>query len=313
MEIQTIKDIPLVDIEIPEVQMRKVDKTSTEYIGLVRDIGKRGLLSNIIVREISSGKYEVVAGFHRINACLDNGHVTIACKIEVLGSEGEVRITQMAENLHKKIARPVEFANSLKRIMADPPYMDMSLEEICAELNIPQTPMWVRTQLSLTKLVPELQELTDAGHINLSKASMLGTLPVDEQMNYKEAAIGDTIGTNEFRSQVQARKEELKAIRKGEPIKRDRFSGSTIRKVSEFKTIISDIENNNQSPFETPIQALLWAIGMDPTSVDKRNQKKDMQKSERDDMVKGRREALKLVKEMSNDELVKLLEDQAAG
>lgn len=101
-----------------------VDKTSDKYKELCLSIRRNGLLEDIVVAEIE-GKYEVVAGFRRFNACHEQSFVyekqyyeltavtPLNCKLVSVKTQSEFVLINLDENLHREDLKPYEIASSI--------------------------------------------------------------------------------------------------------------------------------------------------------------------------------------------------------
>jgi len=94
----TAHEIPLDLIEVGTDRARDFEPAWAE--GLAALIAVQGLLQPIIVRPIgATGKYQLVAGLHRTEACRLMGRLTIPAVLSVAASDDEARLEEVMENL----------------------------------------------------------------------------------------------------------------------------------------------------------------------------------------------------------------------
>lgn len=102
-----------------ESNTRKVDPNSDDIKSLADSIKSRGLLENLVVREIQDIKngtnkartvYELVSGFRRHAALTLIGvDGTVPCTI-VFGTESDIKIVNLVENVQRKQVKTAEIA-----------------------------------------------------------------------------------------------------------------------------------------------------------------------------------------------------------
>lgn len=83
------------------------ERTGEEQAELMESIRTNGTLVSIIVRSSSEGKYEIISGHRRANACRDLGIHTVPAIIKELTNE-EVVITMVDANLQRGNLFPSE-------------------------------------------------------------------------------------------------------------------------------------------------------------------------------------------------------------
>ena len=290
-------EVPISEIKENPVALRSVDKDNEQYQSLVHDVGRRGLLKPVIVREKvdeTDGEvyYELCDGLQRFSAAKDNGLVTIPVHVMSL-NDAEVEETQIVANLCKVDTKPVEYSNQLKRMLQRNPTMT---EAGLAEM-ISQSIAFVRQRLNLQKLDPEIQKLVDSGDIVLSNAIALSKLPREEQHNWTDQAM--TQSPSEFIQVATARAKEIReAAKLGRAASEPTFTPTTkLRKVKEFE---HELDNCVEGPHicsqvgaETAVDgfaaAVQWALSLDTESVQIQKDKFDARHKERAEATANRK------------------------
>lgn len=295
----SVKDVSISEIKENPVALRSVDKDNEQYQSLVHDIGRRGILKPVLVREKTdetSGEqyYELCDGLQRFSAAKDNGLDSIPVRIMDL-DDAEVEETQIVANLCKVDTKPVEYSNQLKRMLQRNPTMT---EAGLAEM-ISQSVAFVRQRLNLQKLDPEIQKLVDDGSIVLSNAIALSKLPREEQHNWTDQAM--TQSPSEFIQTANARVKEIReAAKLGRAASEPVFTPTKkLRKVREFEY---ELDNEGAGPSicaevgagtaaEGFAAAIQWALSLDSASVQVQQDKFDAHTKERAEATKKRKAA----------------------
>ena len=91
-------------------------RTGDEQTELVESIRAYGTLVPIIVRSSSAGKYEIISGHRRVEACRELGIDTIGAIVKELTNE-EAIITMVDANLQRENLLPSEKAFAYKMKM----------------------------------------------------------------------------------------------------------------------------------------------------------------------------------------------------
>ncbi len=178
-------------------------RTGEEQTELLESIRANGTLVPIIVRSSSAGKYEIISGHRRVEACKELGIDTIPAIVKDLTNE-EAIITMVDANLQRENLLPSEkaFAYKMKveamKRKAGRPQKNSSqvatnidtAAEIGQELG--ESRDQVYRYIRLTNLIPELLKLVDERRIAFTPAVELSYLPEYEQrVLYEEIEFAD--------------------------------------------------------------------------------------------------------------------------
>lgn len=178
-------------------------RTGEEQTELLESIRANGTLVPIIVRSSSAGKYEIISGHRRVEACKELGIDTIPAIVKDLTNE-EAIITMVDVNLQRENLLPSEkaFAYKMKveamKRKAGRPQKNSSqvatnidtAAEIGQELG--ESRDQVYRYIRLTNLIPELLKLVDERRIAFTPAVELSYLPEYEQrVLYEEIEFAD--------------------------------------------------------------------------------------------------------------------------
>lgn len=280
-----LKHLNLSDIYEPEEALRKVDRDSEAYLGLVESIRLKGVMTPISVRELQDeeGKtvYGLVDGLQRLNASRDAGKESIPCHV-IDVEEGQLLESQIIANVHKIETKPVEYSKAILKIIEGNPLLTR------AELanSLAKTESWLSERLGLLKLTEEIGKLVDEGEIKLSNAYALAKLPPEEQADFVERAM--VMPPQQFTPTVNARVKELRdAKRKGKDAKPEEFQPIPI--LRSRADILSELEHRQLcagliqglNAEESFLMALKWCLNLDPQSAEMQKAKDEERKAER--------------------------------
>ena len=85
---------------------------------LALSIRAHGILQPIIVEPAGNGRYRILAGERRFQACRSLGLESIPCIIRTVEEQSRLAL-QIIENLHRKDLHPVEEARAMKRLLQE--------------------------------------------------------------------------------------------------------------------------------------------------------------------------------------------------
>jgi ParB family chromosome partitioning protein len=85
---------------------------------LAASIEKQGIMQPIVIRPISSDKYEIIAGERRWRACQLAGFHEIPAIIKPVDDESAIAMS-LIENIQREDLNPIEEAVALKRLQEE--------------------------------------------------------------------------------------------------------------------------------------------------------------------------------------------------
>ncbi len=173
---------------------------------LVASIKEQGLITPVILRPKEKGRYEMVSGHRRKEACLRAGLTEIKAEVREI-SHDEAIILMVDSNLQRTEILPSEKAFSYKmrldalrrlpgRIKAngDPVghlYLGEKSVYVIANES-PDSKTQIQRYIRLTELIPELRELVDKRKMALRPAVELSYLtPKEQKAVYDETILRD--------------------------------------------------------------------------------------------------------------------------
>lgn len=134
---------------------------------LAGSIKQFGILQPIIVRPISEGKFEIIAGERRYRAAIEAGLTAVPVIIRPT-THSDSLVLALIENLQRENITPLESARAYQRLSAEHGY---SQDEIAARVGKARTT--VSNTIRLLKLPSEILEGLDSGLISEGHARAL--------------------------------------------------------------------------------------------------------------------------------------------
>ena len=205
-KLERLQHIPLSELyPFPDHPFSVKDDDS--MMETVESVRERGVITPAIVRPREGGGYEIVAGHRRKRACELAGLDTMPAIVRDLDRDTAI-IMMVDTNIQRENIPPMEKARALKmkmeaiRRQAGRPQKGQENnspnntanyridDEIGAEMGMSGDT--VRNMISLTQLVPELQEMVNDQKIKLTPAYQLAALKPEEQ-----ALLVDTIASEQ--------------------------------------------------------------------------------------------------------------------
>lgn len=192
-----------IDMLIPFENHPFKSRTGEEQTELLESIRANGTLVPIIVRSSSAGKYEIISGHRRVEACKELNVDTIPAIVKELTNE-EAIITMVYANLQRENLLPSEKAfaykmkvEAMKRKAGRPQKNSSQVAtniDTAAEIGqqLGESRDQVYRYIRLTNLIPELLKLVDEHRIAFTPAVELSYLPEHEQrILYEEIEFAD--------------------------------------------------------------------------------------------------------------------------
>jgi len=173
---KTFQRIPIDLIDIPEI--RASSKFTEEQEAFFRySAEKYGVLQPILVRPQGNGRYELIAGKHRLLELQEQGKSHADCMI-VEADTRDALMMHITENLARGETDPISVAQVLDKAI------QAGADEESIARATGHTPAWVKFKLSLLKLPEVYQDALTRGDLSEETIRQALRLPDEKEVDY---------------------------------------------------------------------------------------------------------------------------------
>lgn len=177
-----IQQIPIEQLQRGRFQPRRhFDQETLQE--LADSIRINGLIQPIVVRPISSSRYEIIAGERRWRAVQLAGFDEVSCLIKAYNDEQAAAVTAV-ENMQREDLNPIEEAQALQRLIDEFGYLH---EEVAAVICASRTK--VTNLLRLLQLTEPVQRLLISGQLSEGHGKILAALSPQLQLSLAQQAV----------------------------------------------------------------------------------------------------------------------------
>ena len=164
---------------------------------LAESIKAQGVIQPIVVRELSPGKFEIVAGERRWRASQEAGLATVPVVVRDLDDRTVIAMA-LIENIQREDLNPLEEAQSLQRLIGE-----FSLTHAEAAEAVGRSRAAVSNLLRLLELPPAIRALLEARRLEMGHARALLTLSPElaSKLASEAADQGWSVREVEYRAQ----------------------------------------------------------------------------------------------------------------
>lgn len=185
-----IREIAVTDILPSSKQPRRVF-TADVLSELASSIKEHGVLQPLVVRPLSSGKFEIIAGERRWRASREAGLKKVPVVIKDVTDAIAMQIA-LIENIQRENLNPVEEAEAFQRLIQE---YDMTQEVM--GLKVGKSRPYIANSLRLLGLNSIVRSLLSEGKISAGHARALLGLEVDEQIKFAQRIIAEKLSVRE--------------------------------------------------------------------------------------------------------------------
>lgn len=157
-----------------------------------------GLLQPVVVRPLSNGKYEIVAGERRWRAAQLAGFPDLSCLVFHYTDEQALQAS-IVENISRADLNPIEEAQAYQRLIDEFKYLH---EEVAASVGKSRTA--ITNSLRLLKLDPHVQKLLATGQLTEGHGKILASLEPHHQIKLADQCVQK--GWNVRKMEAEAKK-----------------------------------------------------------------------------------------------------------
>lgn len=168
-----VDEVPLNDIE-PNPDQPRTNFKQEEVEELASSIEKDGLLQPIVVRPLGSGKYQIIAGERRWQACRFLKMEKVPVRIREADEDKALELA-LIENIQRSDLNPIEEAYGYKRLMER---MNLTQSEVAQVVSKGRST--IANALRLLELPEEAQQLLFEEKITAGHARAILSIPSAE-------------------------------------------------------------------------------------------------------------------------------------
>ena len=200
--IRATVDDGLRTLDISELRPGKYQPRSnmeqTSLAELADSIKSQGVMQPILVRPLTSGGYEIIAGERRWRAARMAGLVSVPALIKDIPDQ-QALAAALIENIQREDLNPLEEAIGIQRLTQE---FALTHQAIAETLGRSRTA--VTNLLRLLDLAPPVREMLADGRIDMGHARALLTLPVNRQIELAREAVAKRLSVREVEQRATA-------------------------------------------------------------------------------------------------------------
>jgi ParB family transcriptional regulator, chromosome partitioning protein len=222
-----LAQLPVSSLKVGRYQPRtRMDKGALEE--LAESIKARGIVQPILVRPLSSGTYEILAGERRWRAAQLAGLATIPAVVREVAEDAALGIG-LIENIQREDLNAIEEARGVKRLVDE-----FSLTHEDAARAIGRSRSAVTNLMRLLELANAVQEMVLDGRLDMGHARALLSLSKARQVELAERIAAGGLSVRDAERLAQEAQAPVGRKRKGA----DRVDPDTRRLVDDLSAAL---------------------------------------------------------------------------
>jgi ParB family chromosome partitioning protein len=158
---------------------------------LASSIRSQGLMQPILVRSISTGNYEIIAGERRWRAARMAGLGEVPVVVREVGDNAALAMA-LIENIQREDLNPIEEASGIQRLIDE-----FQMTHEAAAQAVGRSRSAVSNLLRLLSLTPSVRELLEGGTIDMGHARALLALSPQRQAEAARVVVGKGLSVRE--------------------------------------------------------------------------------------------------------------------
>ena len=191
-----LKNIP-VDLIQPGKYQPRTDMHEAALQELADSIKAQGVMQPIVLRAISSNRYEIIAGERRWRATQLAGLHSIPAIIKDVSDESAIAMS-LIENIQRENLNPIEEAMALKRLQDE---FDLTQQEVADAVG--KSRATVTNLIRLIGLNPDVRLMLERGDLEMGHARALLSLPDVQQSEAARTVAGKGLSVRQTESLVR--------------------------------------------------------------------------------------------------------------
>lgn len=165
-----LREIPIDLIQPGRYQPRQ-DMRAQSLEELAQSINRQGVMQPVVVREVESGKYELIAGERRWRACQLSGVKAIPAIVKTASDRDTISMA-LIENIQREDLNPMEQAVALQRLQDE---FGLTQQEVANAVG--KSRESVANLLRLLRLEPGVRAMLEQGELEMGHARALLAVP----------------------------------------------------------------------------------------------------------------------------------------
>ena len=202
-----LKNIPVDLIQRGKYQPR-TDMHEEALEELSASIKNQGVMQPIVVRPISSDKYEIIAGERRWRATQMAGLDTIPAIVKPVGDEAAIAMA-LIENIQRENLNPIEEAMALKRLQDE---FELTQQEVADAVG--KSRVTVTNLMRLIGLHIDVRRMLEHGDLEMGHARALLALPDEQQTSAARVVSGKGLSVRQTEALVRRLTSESGAVKR---------------------------------------------------------------------------------------------------
>lgn len=191
-----LKNIPIDLIQRGKYQPR-TDMHEEALEELAASIKNQGVMQPIVVRPISSEKYEIIAGERRWRATQMAGLDTIPAIVKPVGDEAAIAMS-LIENIQRENLNPIEEAMALKRLQDE---FELTQQEVADAVG--KSRVTVTNLIRLIGLHIDVRRMLEHGDLEMGHARALLSLQDEQQTQVARTVAGKGLSVRQTEALVR--------------------------------------------------------------------------------------------------------------
>ena len=191
-----MKNIPVDLIQRGKYQPR-TDMHEEALEELSASIKTQGVMQPIVVRPISSDRYEIIAGERRWRATQMAGLDTIPAIVKPVGDEAAIAMA-LIENIQRENLNPIEEAMALKRLQDE---FELTQQEVADAVG--KSRVTVTNLMRLIGLHIDVRRMLEHGDMEMGHARALLALPYERQTSAARVVSGKGLSVRQTEALVR--------------------------------------------------------------------------------------------------------------
>ena len=171
-----LQKIPVELIQRGQYQPRR-DMHQESLEELAASIKAQGVMQPIVIRSVSAGRYEIIAGERRWRASQLAGLSEIPAVIREVSDEDAIAMA-LIENIQRENLNPIEEAIALKRLQEE---FELTQQEVADAVG--KSRVTVANLLRLISLTPDVKKMLEHGDLEMGHARALLSLNDQKQID----------------------------------------------------------------------------------------------------------------------------------